>query len=82
MQVPNNITFTKTTDEREIEVDWDSVDVADHYEMEVEVNTGSWGAFASDTGVEDGDLPISYDNTDGVDWATPYRVRVRAMPAS
>ena len=79
LATPTSWTFTKTTDEREVNGSWDAVQDADHYEWEVEEETDpeTWVAFDSGTTVT---TSFSLDDTNGVDWNTTYRSRVRAMP--
>lgn len=78
LDTPANFDLVATPDTREITASWDPVDDADHYELEVEVDVDeSWEPFAA---LEPSSSPVVLDHTDGVDWGTSYRARVRAIP--
>jgi hypothetical protein len=78
LATPTNFTFAKAANLRKVDGAWTAVSQADHYEWEVERWTGSaWVAFDADVAAG---TSFSLTDTDGVDWGTRYRGRVRAMP--
>jgi hypothetical protein len=79
LAVPTGWTFVKTSGLRTVTGSWSAVSGASTYDYQVERWTGSaWVTFATGNTAS---LTFSLTNTDGVDWSTQYRARVRAVPA-
>ena len=82
LDTPTNFTFTAHGSLRQLNGSWSAVPNADSYEYEVDEETspgaGTWTNLVSDF---TSGTSFQLDDTDGVDWATTYRCRVRAHPA-
>lgn len=79
LTTPQNFSFTAVAGQRQLNGSWDSVPNAATYEYQVDEETspGTWTQLAT---ANQAGTTFQLDNTDGVDWATTYRSRVRAHP--
>jgi hypothetical protein len=79
LATPSGWTFVKTNGVRTVTGSWSSVVGAATYDYAVERWNGSaWVAFYTGNTAS---TTFSLTNANGVDWATQYRARVRAVPA-
>jgi hypothetical protein len=80
LATPTNWQFTKSTGIRQLNGSWSPVSNAQGYSYEVERWTGSaWTAFLSNNTTS---TSFTLTSTNGVDWNTLYRARVRANPTA
>lgn len=78
LSVPSGFTFVAATSARQLDGAWGPVSGAAIYRWEVEKYVAeAWSTFFTGTTAS---LAFQLTDTDGVDWATTYRARVRAEP--
>ena len=79
LSTPTNFSFTAHNSLRQLNGSWDAVQDAGTYEYQVDAQGPDYGwvqlAAANEAGTT-----FELDNSDGVDWNTTYRARVRAHP--
>lgn len=79
LATPTNFTFASAAGLRQLDGAWTTVSGAATYSWEVEEDVaGVWTAFDSGSTA---DTSFQLTSTDGVEWGTTYRGRVRAVPA-
>ena len=77
LATPTGFTFTAHGSLRQLNGAWDAVTSAESYDWEVEVDDGGYQPFESGSTAG---TSFQLDDSDGVDWQTNYRGRVRANP--
>jgi hypothetical protein len=79
LATPTGWTFTKTANTRQLNGSWSAVTGAATYDYQVERWTGSaWVAFSS---ANTASTSFTLTSSNGVEYSTLYRSRVRAVPA-
>jgi hypothetical protein len=80
LPTPANFTFTSGSNQRTLASSWSAVSGAAAYQVQVQVSDGQggWTAFKDETTTG---TTLDWDDTDGVQWATTYQARVRALAA-
>lgn len=74
---PTAVSLTADATLREIDGSWTAATGADSYDVQVDWdNAGAWSSL---TTFNQAGVTFTLDDTDGVDWATDYRMRVRTV---
>lgn len=74
---PTGLTLTADASLRELDGSWTAVTGADSYDIQVDYdNDGVWTTV---TNFNQAGTSFTLDDTDGIDWATDYRCRVRTV---
>ena len=79
LSVPTSLNVTDRGD-NDISLEWNSVPDADHYEVEQRASGGAWTD--ASCGGNDNEVDSAACQATGLDEATSYKFRVRAVPAS